>query len=211
RTGQRNLHGYFYSITGIKAISKTIAEKLSEIDTAYREYYQEELRSYLKMLEKLYDTSKSLIYGGRKNVALFSPILQYVVKDLGLNVEYVVVAEHGAEPSENDLRTLLDMLQTGKIDVFILTDEEASHNEDLLKILDEKNSPYIVIPLSILSRNPETIQFSVTNSINLLHYQSTKNIEAGSQTILLIASIIVNIILLSLIIMFLVKVRRVGG
>ncbi|MEM2519969.1 MAG: zinc ABC transporter substrate-binding protein, partial [Nitrososphaerota archaeon] len=42
RTGQRNLHGYFYSITGIKAISKTIAEKLSEIDTAYREYYQEE-------------------------------------------------------------------------------------------------------------------------------------------------------------------------
>jgi len=211
-TGVENPHGYFYSISGLRAIAKACARELSRISPDHSDEFEKNLERYLKRLGGIEDGVRRAGAAGMA-VILGGPMLQYLAEDLGLEVVDVIVPAHGVEPSLGDLEEAVRLVKGGKASLVILSDQEAAEAPSIPRTLGQNGIPYLVIPVTELSDEPELIPLVVASLL--------KSGAAGSAAIspsprsladaLLIPSLAANLILIFIIVLLLVKVRRYGG
>jgi len=213
KTGDVNIHGYFYSIEGLKAIASAITEELIEVDSINKQYYAERLNDYLTRLNKLEETISLLLENNRYNirVVIYTPSMQYVIEDLGLKLVDVVVSEVDVEPSEKDLSNMLTRLINREADYILFSDIEAIENPKLLELLSRQGIRYYIIPLSRLAETPEFTSLSTAILVSSPSISCNVEVESSSFNILLMLSILANLVLLSIIILLIIKVRRHGG
>ena len=211
-TGAVNPHGYFYSISGLKTIAKACAAELSRIDPSHAEVYEKRLESYLQDLSSLGEKIRSMKVYGMK-VILGTPMLQYMARDLDLKVVDVIIRAHGLEPSAEDVSKAVELIKSGEASIVLISDLAAMENPALLKSLRENQVPYVMIPVAELVDEPELISLAAAS---LLKSNLEKELVEQSSTGDLLSSLaapsfVANLILLTLVILLLVKVRRYGG
>ncbi|MEN2973968.1 MAG: metal ABC transporter substrate-binding protein [Candidatus Caldarchaeales archaeon] len=210
KTNDLNPHGYYYSISGLRAIASTVASSLAEIDRDYSEYYRGRLSKYLESIDSLEKKIRATL-DKHYRVIIYSPILQYLINDLGLEQVDIVVSEHDIEPSERDISNMFTRLKNGDADLVIFTDEEAVKNQKLIDLLRRENLRYVVVPVAIFYDTPELISLSASVLISSQSPTSTySNVPLIDPFTLLWLSIIVNIVLTVMVIFLIIRLRRIG-
>ena len=162
RTGLINPHGYVFSLSGLKAIAIAVAASLSKIDPEGSSYYKLRLDTYLQLLK-----DESLVCRQTKNlnVIIISPVLQYVVSDLGFNISYMLLPSVEVEPTQQDLSHLKELLSSERNALVIGSDVIISKDPKILQFLESINVKPIVIPVSKYSQSPELISAILINSV----------------------------------------------
>ncbi|MCL7396155.1 MAG: metal ABC transporter substrate-binding protein [Thaumarchaeota archaeon] len=213
KTGDVNIHEYYYSIKNLKAIASAITEELIKVDSTNKQYYAERLNNYLSRLNKIEETisllSKNNVYNVR--VITYTPLMQYVIEDLGLKLVDVVVSEVDVEPSEKDFSNMLTRLINREADYILFSDIEAIENPKLLDLLSRQGVRYYIIPLSSLAETPELASLSTAILVSSSSTSYNVEVESPMFDIPLVLSILANVVLLSIIILLIIKVRRHGG
>lgn len=210
KTGDYNIHGFHFSINGLKAIASTITEELIGLDPVNEQYYRERLTNYLIRLNWMERTITTIVKE-KIGVIIYTPLLQYVVNDLGFELTDILVSEPSVEPSEKDISDMLDKLQRKEALCVLLSDSEVLENPKLLDLLAGRSLPYIVVPLSRFTETPEIV--SLYTAIVLSSYGPLKvgrGIGPSYNSSLLALSIIANVTLITLLVLLVVKLRGYG-
>jgi len=210
QTGIPNPHGYIYSIRGLKAIAKACVSELSRIYPEGSSYFNERLKAYLQRLSEL-EKKLSGMNVRDVRIILGGPVLQYVAEDLGLKVEKIIMHGHGAEPSSEDVIEAIKLAKgSGKFYV-LLSDIELSESSTLLRALQENNVPYIIVPLTELSDQPELAPV-ITATLLRSGFQMAEGERPPSSIseILFLPSLLANLVLGFFLILLILKVRRYG-
>mgnify|MGYP001626207640 CR=1 FL=1 len=209
KTGDINIHGFHFSISGLRAIASTIAGELINLDPANERYYKERLNSYLIRLDEVEKTIKATVKKDVR-VIIYTPMLQYVINDLGLELAGIVVSEVDIEPSEKDISEMLNKLQKKEAEYILFADNEVSENPKLVDILDSQGLPYLIIPLSRFTTTPELVSLSTATLLSLHESFYVQEKVTSSNNVLFVLSIIANVILVILLILLFLKVRSHG-
>ncbi len=205
RTGEPNIHGYYLSINGLRTLSERIADELIRLDSEGRAVYEANLKRYLELLDSIWMDAVSLIRDKPK-VVLLTPILQYVMDDLGLEIGWVMLPEPDAEPSEADVEMLLELSRKGY--VLVVSDLAAERYQSLLQLLSSENVNYVIVPILRLADKPHLI--TLTTALKLADISSTMEHNQSSWNSLLLVSFTANVILITLVALFYRRLRRLG-
>jgi len=210
QTGAPNPHGYVYSIRGLKAIAKACVSELSRIYPEGSSYFNERLRAYLQRLSELEKKLSGMNVRGMR-VILGGPVLQYVAEDLGLKVEKIIMHGHGAEPSSEDVIEAIKLAKESRESYMLLSDLELSESSTLLRALQENNVPYIIVPLTELSDQPELAPV-ITATLLRSGFQMAEGERPPSSIseTLFLPSLLANLVLGFFLILLILKVRRYG-
>ena len=165
KTGKVNPHGYLFTYSGLLAVASSLAEVLGEVDPMRKDYYSDRLKEFRNMLLKDNQSVRKLLPGGIK-VALFTPILQYVISELGLKCTEILLQEPEAELSEGALKELISDYSKGTFNVLLITDFMATRYPKVLELLKSSGIPYIIIPISSLADTPHLIPAVVAGSLS---------------------------------------------
>lgn len=208
--GAVNPHGYFFSIRGLRAIARACASELSSIQPDKSEYFEQRLGAYLEKLSQIEELIRAMDIGGVR-VALGDPALQYLARDLGLEVEESLALVHGAEPSSEDVARIVRLSREGRISLVLLSDLELGGSATLAAALRENGVPYAVVPLSAFMDQPELAPISAA-SVLRSRLQSMEVAEPAENisNAFLIPSLAANGVLGLFLLLMLLKVRRHG-
>ena len=187
KTGLPNPHGYLFSISGLVAVAKTAARYLSMMDPEGSNYYSCRLSAYLYLVGDEGNRLKGSIPEGFR-VGLVSPILQYVVKDIGINVTYVLLADVTAEPTEADITRMKELYDSGELSMVLVSDTMISKNPKIYSVLRSSGIPYGVVPVSELTQKPELIPASVVTAI--INARGQEVVKPSVSTSLLVAGVV---------------------
>ena len=212
-TGAENPHGYFYTYSGLKAIAKACALKLSKIDPEGSDYYKQNLDKYLAEISALEARIRSMDVADTK-IVLGGPVLQYVASDLDLKVVDMIILAHGLEPSSEDVAKAVNLIKRGDAGLVLISDREAADNPGVIKALESNGAPYAIVPVIALSDKPELIPL-VTAALLKSGLQRSSAVGSAPSSDLVDAvlapSLVANLVLITLVILLLIKVRRYGG
>jgi ABC-type Zn uptake system ZnuABC Zn-binding protein ZnuA len=206
--GSLNPHGYFFSLSGLRAIAKACAGELSRLMPDKSGYFKQRLNAYLERLALIEDAVKRLNVHGVK-VALVDPALQYIAEDLGLDVEATLMTAHGVEPSPEEVAGIMRLAREGRVSLVLLSDIGLMEGSAIMAALKENNVPYALIPLLDFSDRPELASISAASIVES-RLQSGGGVGgAGSLSdALLLPSLVANCVLALILILLILKVRR---
>lgn len=204
-TGEPNVHGYYFSLEGLRVMARVVAEEFIRIDPEGRAVYEANLERYLSLLDSIHEASSSLLME-KPRVILLTPILHYVMRDLGVEVEWIMLPEPDVEPSESDVGRLLGYAEEGYI--LVVSDLAAERHRSLLQLLDRENMRYVVVPILRLADKPHLI--TLTTALKLIDMSPRTRAGGFSGTSLLAVSLTANTILIILLILFYRRLRKVG-
>ncbi|MCC6046898.1 MAG: zinc ABC transporter substrate-binding protein [Desulfurococcaceae archaeon] len=179
-TGEVNPHGYAFTLGGLKVVARAVCRALSEVDPDGSEYYERNLGRYLQYLDDLAKVLDQLSRRlGATRVALLTPVLQYVVVELGLELSYLVLPEHGLQV---EAPRVLDAANSyGRLyDVLLVSDFELAEYGDAVSQLRSRGIPVAVVPLSKYQDvSPELIPL-VTLTALMIRGAHTETAGGGS-------------------------------
>ena len=180
-TGGANPHGYAFTLGGLRAVARAVCRALSEVDPGSSEYYGRNLERYLQYLDDLAkvlnQTSRRL---GATRVALLTPVLQYVVVELGLELSYLVLPEHGLQV---EVTRVLDAANSyGRLyDVLLVSDLELAEYGDALNQLRSRGVYLAVVPLSKLQdTSPELIPLATLTALLIRDARTEAAVGGGN-------------------------------
>ncbi|MCD6324304.1 MAG: metal ABC transporter substrate-binding protein [Desulfurococcales archaeon] len=207
RTGLVNPHGYFFSYSGLEAIAKAVAAALAGIDPSKQQYFMSRADAFVDLLEAYRSTLTSQL--SHQRVALVSPILQYVAKDLELNVTYVLLPDPSVQPTQADLGRLKSLVTTGEVTTVLMTDVEVSKNPKLVDELRNLGVNPVIVSLTRHVDAPELIPSALAQSLQTLNAGTCGGPE-GFQlgTSLLLGGILAEAIVIAGLVILLFKWRR---
>jgi len=208
RTGLINPHGYVFSLSGLKAIATATAASLSKIDPEGSSYYKLRLDTYLQLLN---DELMVCRQSNGLNVIIISPVLQYVVNDLGFNISYMLLPSVEVEPTQQDLSHLRELLTSEKNTIVIGSDIIINKDPKILQFLKSINVNPIVVPISKYSQSPELISAALINSItqkSVVITTSSPKASVGIKSSLLIVGLTVEAGVIVALFVLLLKWRR---
>ncbi len=205
-----NPHGYFYSLSGLRAIARACADELPRFMPDKSEYFERRLRAYLERISLIEGAVRDMRIAGVR-VALVDPALQYIAEDLGLKVERALIPAHGVEPSTEEVARIVKLIRDGRISLVLLSDIGLVESSAIAAALEESGVPYAIIPLLDFSNRPELASISAA-SIVKSRLQSEGDVRRVSSLsdALLIPSLAANGILGLFLAFLLLKVRRCG-
>jgi len=176
-TGSPNLHLPYYDPENLKALLGAIAESLSAADPSSAETYRGRLRALVSQISALEQA-----YSGRlrERAVGSSPLVQYAVGWLGVEISALVVAEHGAPPSPQKLSEIESRARAGEftaVVVRVYKDGElwrpsTQYDEYLIELAKKAGLKVIAVPDPLTSSpdllsNLELIAKSATGEANL--------------------------------------------
>jgi ABC-type Zn uptake system ZnuABC Zn-binding protein ZnuA len=208
--GKYNPHGYFLSYNGLRAIAISVADALKKVDSKNSKLYDFTLNLYLSSIDKLSEMAKSGLKGRNIKVSLFTPILQYALHDLGIKIVNILVIEQGVEPTVRAVENLINLAKRREIDFVLLTDMDEGSYKSIVKLFNDENIPYIIVPFlkAKITERPESISIIITSSILSYTQQKTQKDIQLNLSMPLTISITANIILSLLVISLYLKIRR---
>ena len=208
--GSLNPHGYFFSLSGLRAIAKACAGELLRLMPDKSEYFKQRLDAYLERIKLIEDVVKRLSVHGVR-VALVDPALQYIAEDLGLDVEATLRIEHGVEPSSKEVAKIVELFREGRVSLVLISDMGLAEGSAIIKALEENNVPYALIPLLDFSDRPELAPASAASIIKS-RLQSGGNMRStGSLSdAFLLPSLVANIMLALVLVLLILRVKRHG-
>ena len=212
-----NPHGYFLSHKGMVAIAKTLTKTLESIDPNNKIYYESRLSEFLTKLNMYFNYAREIIDKAMKKsnrkiiVATFSPIPQYLLEDLGVEIKYVLVLDPHQKLDPKSIEKLINMMTNGEIDVFILTDSDIAHEGyKLAKVLSEMKIHYITIP-TLTINDSIAIAISTASSIATIidfsQIGKSYNSKPGNSSHILWFLSMIIIIETSVIIILILRIR----
>ncbi len=200
-----NYHGFFFSLSGVRAVLLTFMDSLMKINYSKLSVVKAKSMKYLDTLTRIY------VYGAKKygglRVALYSPILQYVVHDLNISTITIIVPELGVEPSLAKLNHVKDLYRKGEIDCVLLTDADLNHNPKITSFLEESGITYVVI--NVTGEDPYDVVLGLLTEIPKCTLHTELNIVPQQDlTELTLALAISNIVLLTVLATLIIRITH---
>jgi len=158
--GKVNPHGYFLSLRGIRAISKSIAKALAIINPENTSYYNRNLEEYLNKIDNIEKLSKDILGKRKYRVNIITPFLQYLLEDLSIEIVDVLVYELGVSPSVKDVENFINSIKKGRSQMVVMDCREALKYKDLIELFEENNIPYVIIPLTSADLMNNGVEYS---------------------------------------------------
>jgi len=211
--GKTNPHGYFLSYSGIKSIAISVFKALKILNPENLDYYTSRFNCYLDRISKLHNSALSIMKEKKIKIAVFTPVLQYVMNDLEITILDFLVYEYGVEPSVEDIEHIIKLAKSKAVDFIVATDIDAKRYESIIETLKDEGLPLVVIPLlkAGITSNPELTEILTASVIVSKEQNSTSMLsELSLSELFLFASLIANVILTLTILMLLMKIRRIS-
>lgn len=208
-TGQINPHGYFLSISGLRATARSLYDALVSVDPESKDYYEYRLRLYLDYLEKLTKALESVASNVKvARVGLLTPILQYACADVGLEVVYILLREHGIPVETRDILEAVGSY--GKLyDALLLSDTDFFEYPKVVEELARRGVRVVVVPTSVLAQeSPELIPLATALSLTT---PSLAVENRGGETAVYFATIVVLLILAGFLVIYTLRLRSYGA
>lgn len=178
----RNIHGYWLLPRNAILIATSIAEALVEIDPNYKDYYEDNLETFINDVERLESLYASIcrengILGGEAVITL--PAEQYIASTLKLKVIGVISSGHGILPTASQLLQLKRELAASN-NPFILVSEAAIHQGlgDYVDFLASDIKNVKVLKVRVFS---DTLSYLELLSYNLGSISSPKRVVGGCE------------------------------
>ncbi|MEM4432126.1 MAG: zinc ABC transporter substrate-binding protein [Desulfurococcaceae archaeon] len=165
-TKNHNLHGIFYDPNNYKLLVTEIYNRLIRINPSKYNCYHENYSRVIREIERL-QTYKNIY--NVKAVA-DTPIVQYAIEWLGIEILDVVVKEHDLPPDPRTLVNIEELLRNRNVDLVVTT---FPSNSDATKWLIDKALKYDIPILKIYDPNyGEDTLTKLTHIIDFLENKS---------------------------------------
>jgi len=141
-TGRENMHMPIYDPRNYLAFVKALSEALSKLNPACGKVYEENKAKVVEVLQKLISE-----YLGRYNLSVVgvSPLTQYAVSWLGVEVKTFLVVEHEVSPTPADVSRVKELIEMKQVKALI-TVEGSEYSEYMEELSKNYNLPLIKIP-----------------------------------------------------------------
>jgi len=208
KTNDINPHGYFFSINNSKIIALTVYKALVEMDPKDKEYFDTRYEEFIALLDQISIEIQRIRIKNLK-IILLTPILQYVAKDLNMEVIDIVLPEYDIEPTEKDISNVITIMKSRKIDFMLASDIEANRLKKMINIFRNNNINIVITPVFTYKKIPYlasliTVSAIETNKFRFEYTQTGNNIG----DFILIPSIVLNFVLAALSILLYYKVKN---
>ncbi|HHE64513.1 MAG TPA: hypothetical protein ENL09_00650, partial [Bacteroidetes bacterium] len=147
---KENYHGTLLSYSGAKALIETF---LDFVSSTHPELYPEMktlASNYLNALRLVSEKASERFAGVR--VALYSPVLQYVLYDLNASIRFILTEDPETPSTINDLQTILESWETKKFDLVVITDIDTRVDNKIEEYIKQNHIEYLKI--NVLGRSP---------------------------------------------------------
>lgn len=142
-----NLHMPIYDPSNYKVFIKYVARVLGEVNPRCRKTYINNAERIIRRLDEI--TAKA----PRLNVTAVAdtPLCQYAISWLSVNISHLVVKEHDVPVSPDDLGLVESMLRDGEIGLVIATSPpEARASRILVELASKYRVPVLYVPSPLL-------------------------------------------------------------
>ncbi len=197
-THKPNYHMVIYDPWNYKLFIQEVEKILASLNPACSAEYHDKLRQVLGQVDNIIANAPRL---NIKGLAV-SPLAQYAVSWMGINIEYLIIREHGAPVDPQDLVNIEERARSGDIGIVILVEgiSEAANNK-ALEIAKNNGIPYIIIPSPIKQESiPDKLSqiISEISSLEITHtdYQKNNYLLYASIALLLVLVVVVVFVLL---------------
>lgn len=142
-TGQPNYHMPIYDPRNYALFIDRLTDVLARLRPECRIHYLDNRNS---IIDKLY----SIIYSANKTrvkAAAESPVIQYAVEWLGIDIEYLMIREHGISASAQDVLEIENALKNGDAKLVVVSEPlKTNAGSKLVELAEKYNVPILYIP-----------------------------------------------------------------
>ncbi len=201
-TSQPNYHMPIYDPQNYIVFMEVLEKNLEEVNPACSEEYRSKLERIRERIEEIRVNIPKL------NITALAatPLAQYAVNWLGINVKFLIVKEHNVPTTPQDIIAIEEAAQRGEIGTVLLVNGSIQANEKAREIAEKYGIPVIVIPSPLEARSiPENL-LSILDQL-----EETKirhNVGDGSISTNLNLSYIMGIAVIAIILLLVVLYRR---
>jgi len=172
-TGQPNYHMLIYDPGNYIALMLYLRNSLAELRPEKADYYRDKCRAVLAMMDELLSTAPEL--GVRAAADL--PSAQYAVSWLGVEIEFLLVKEHGVPATPADVLRLKEAMSKGLIELVVISEPvKASASECLKELAEENGIPILYVP-SPLS------PMSIPEKLSLISQRASELLSSGGASV----------------------------
>ncbi len=141
-TGKENMHMLIYDPRNYLIFINTLSNTLSKLNPACGKVYEENKAKVVKVLQNL--ISEHL---GRSNLSAIglSPLTQYAVSWLGVNIKTFLIVEHEVSPTPTDVSRVKELIELKMVKVLI-TIEGSEYSRYMEELSKNYNLPLIRVP-----------------------------------------------------------------
>ncbi len=137
-----NYHMPIYDPYNYIVFLRYVVKKMSSLNPRCSSYYYEKLEEIVNRVEKIVNETRTL------NVKAIAdtPVTQYSVEWIGVDIVYLVVKEHGVQ-AQPDIRLINEMIGNGTIGLIVVLNPPVSkYSKWLIDIGKEHGLPILYIP-----------------------------------------------------------------
>ncbi len=159
-TGQPNYHMPIYDPKNYALFIDRLTNVLIQLRPECRTYYLDHENSIMnKLFSIVYSANKTQV----KAVAE-SPVLQYAVEWLGVDIKYLMIREHGVSASAQDVLEIENALKNGDVKLVVVSKPvKTSAGNKLVDLAEKYNVPILYVP-SPLTNNTMLYRIGVVVS-----------------------------------------------
>jgi len=161
-TGKPNYHMPIYDPGNYEVFLKHLVSVMGSLRPGCRDMYEEKLNMVLEKLRGIVLSAPHL------NVTAVgdAPLTQYAVSWMGVNISYLVIREHGASASPEDIGRIRSAMSRGLIGLAVVTSPaEAAASRSLEDMAREYGVPLLSVPSPLAEGSiPEKLARIVENA-----------------------------------------------
>ncbi len=208
KTNDINPHGYFFSLNNSKIIAFTIYKALSEIDPEDKDYYLTRYNEFKMLIDSIY-SEISPIRKSNLKIILLTPVLQYIAKDLNMEIINIVLPEYDIEPTEKDISEVINIMRYRKVNFVLVSDMEANRLRKMIDVLRHNNIKIIIAPVFTFNKVPYLAPLITSSVIISDNYNiQNKNTNENPLNYFLLPSIVLNLVLALITFLLYYKVKN---
>ncbi|MEM0348322.1 MAG: zinc ABC transporter substrate-binding protein [Zestosphaera sp.] len=201
-TGLPNLHMPIYDPYNYLEFMRNLTNTLKRLNPACAGIYENKYELVRSKINELLSSVEPLNLRGIG----VSPVVQYAVSWLGINLTSFLIPEEGVSPTTSVVREIEDQVKKGYVDLIIVTEEENTYVSYLRSLGVQYGVPVLEVPLPFISGSVVSKLENIADQVAKIKTQTLTNdadrgkylsdmlplILLGSATLLLLAWLIIH-------------------
>ncbi|MEM4594416.1 MAG: zinc ABC transporter substrate-binding protein [Zestosphaera sp.] len=201
-TGLPNLHMPIYDPYNYLEFMRNLTNTLKRLNPACAGIYENKDELVRSKINELLSSVEPLNLRGIG----VSPVVQYAVSWLGINLTSFLIPEEGVSPTTSVVREIEDQVKKGYVDLIIVTEEENTYVSYLRSLGVQYGVPVLEVPLPFISGSVVSKLENIADQVAKIKTQTLTNdadrgkylsdmlplILLGSATLLLLAWLIIH-------------------